>query len=136
MAGWVARGSGAGGPRSLDGWHELGPGPAILDGWHAAQELGARGVWSWGPTDFWHAAKLGACGFGCQELRTRLWSWGTQLWGWEPAEFGCWMELAARLRSWARGVGWVARRLRSWRPKKTSSAPLTIGPCASRGGSG
>ena len=65
--GWVARGFGAGGPWSLDGWHaaqELGGSrgggrsldgrhaaqdlvgaPRSLDGWHAAQELGVRGVW-------------------------------------------------------------------------------------------
>ena len=50
--GWLAgprtRGSGAGGPQSLDGWHaaqklgELG-GPRSLDGWHAALDQGARG---------------------------------------------------------------------------------------------
>ena len=69
LAGWVARGSGAGGSRSLDGWHaalELGArGVWVLDGWHAAQELGARGF-GWlargsgagGPQmDGWHAAQ-------------------------------------------------------------------------------
>ena len=48
---------GAGGPRSLDGWH-------------AALELGARGVWmggtrlwSWGPAEFgWVARGFGAGG--------------------------------------------------------------------------
>ena len=62
--GWVARGSGAGGPRSLDGTRLGAAGPRF-GSWHMAQELGARRLngfgWvarSWGPAvlDGWHAA--------------------------------------------------------------------------------
>ena len=82
----MARGFGAGGPRSLElrargvwmggtrlrswGPTEFGRLHAVLelavsDGWHAAQEMGGRGVWmggtrlrSWGPAvlDGWDAA--------------------------------------------------------------------------------
>ena len=56
--GWVARGSAARGPRSLDGWH-------------AAQELGARGFGWLG----WHVA-LGA---------SAVWMGGARLMHWDLA---------------------------------------------------
>ena len=131
----MARGFGAGGPRSLDGWH-------------AAQELGARG--------FGWVVQLGAA---AQELRARRWIGGTRrgVWmggtgpavldGWHAAQFGwaarvsgaggpAWsldgyatQELGARrvwmggtqLRNWGSWgpaeFGWVARGFGTGRPR-------------------
>ena len=77
--GWVARGSGAGGPRSLDGWHaaiaEFGW-VARGSGWHAARSWGPRSL------DGWHAAR-GAGGKRSLVAGTRLGSWGPRsLDGW------------------------------------------------------
>ena len=99
--------------------------------WHAAQELGARGVRSWGcrawmggtalgsgaggprfwmagtwrglrSLDGWHAAlELGARG---------VWMGGTRLRSWGPAEFG-WVARGSGARIWMGGT-----RLRSWGP--------------------
>ena len=121
----MAHGSGAGGPRSLDGWHaalELGAGwlargfgagsPRSLDvGWVARQELGSRGF-GWlargsgagGPRslDGWHAALDWGSGAG-----------GTgSLDGWHAAQDDGarrWMG-GTRLRSWGPAdFGWLAR---------------------------
>ena len=80
--GWLARGSGAGGPRSLDGGTRLwrwARGVWLLDGWRtaqdAAQELGVRGVC------------MGGAG-GPDAGTRRGWVMGTRLWSWGSAEFG------------------------------------------------
>ena len=136
--GWLARGFGAGGPRSLDGWHaalELGPAEF---GWVARGfGVGARGVWmggtrlwSWGPVEFgWLARGSGAGGFA---------GWGAEFgWlargsgpgggprsldGWHAAQElgvrGVWMD-GTRLRSWARGFGW-------WRTAQELGGPRNL----------
>ena len=98
---------GAGGPRSLDGWH-------------AAQELRARGVWMGGTwprgldgggaaEDGWHAAlELGARGEGM--VGTWQGSWGpamgsTRLRSWCPFGWHAAQELGAR-RVWMGGTRW------------------------------
>ena len=118
--GWVARGFGAGGPRSLDGWQaalELGArGVWMLDGWHAAQELaqelGARGVWMGGTRLFprlWMAVVRRWMG-GTRAGSPRTldgWhaaqdsgAWGPAI-GWHAAlELGVWM--VAQLWGWGR----------------------------------
>ena len=106
---WRAHGLGAGGPRSLDGWHAarswgprfwmagtrlrswgpadgseargFGAGPRSLDGWHAAQELGAVG---------WHAAQeLGASLDGWHAARITRPSPGIGSAGLHKADFAC-----------------------------------------------
>ena len=90
--GWVACGSGIEGPRSLDGWHVargLDGGGAAEDGWHAALELGARGE---GMVGTWQGSWGPAMG------STRLRSWCP--FGWHAAQ-----ELGAR-RVWMGGTRW------------------------------
>ena len=67
--GWVPTEFGAGGTRSLDGWHAAQEmGARGLDGWHVAGACGVwMGVWSWG---------LGARG---------IWMGGTWLMHWDLA---------------------------------------------------
>ena len=106
------RGSGAEGPRSLDGWHE-------------ALELGACGVWmggtrlwSWGPAEFGWVARGSGSGAGGPRFWLRHAGWHARHNGWHAA------------RSGARGVcnGWVAHGSgggpRVWMGG-TGSTPLT-----------
>ena len=136
-----ACGFGAGGPRSLDGWHAVAS-PRTLDGWHAAQELGARGF-GWvargsragGPRtlDGWHAALgvrgvwMGGAqgprsldgwhGFGAGGPRSldgwhAVWMGGTRLWG--SAEFGFGAGGPRSLDGWHAALGLGAHGVWSW----------------------
>ena len=77
LAGWVARGSGAGGPRSLDRWHTA---LELARGW-VARGFGAGAPWSLGGTQLW----AGVAEFGWVWRGHGEFGGGTRLWSRAPA---------------------------------------------------